>query len=175
MINLFYGWWIVVACFTISLYVGGVIFFGFTAFFQPIQDELGWSYTQISLGSSLRGLEMGVFAPFVGLIVSRYGPRRLLLAGMITLGIALVLLSRVQSLPGFYGAFILIAFGAGGCTSVVTMTAVANWFHRKVGIALGIMASGFGASSKQFERRDKRKPNSSVLLLTVLRGIPKTP
>jgi MFS family permease len=137
---------VVAACFVISLYVGGVIFFGFTAFFQPIRQELGWSYTQISLASSLRGMEMGFFAPLVGFVVSRYGPRRLLLAGMFTTGIGLVLLSRVQSLLGFYGTFLLIAFGAGGCTSVVTMTAVANWFHKNVGIALGIMASGFGAS-----------------------------
>jgi len=142
----FYGWWVVGACFVISLYVGGVIFFGFTAFFHPIREELGWSYTQISLASSLRGMEMGFFAPFVGFIVSRYGPRKLLLAGMITTGVGLVLLSQVHSLFGFYGTFLLIAFGAGGCTSVVTMTAVANWFHKNVGIALGIMASGFGAS-----------------------------
>ena len=46
----------------------------------------------------------------------------------------------------FYGAFIIISFGAGGCTSVVTMTVVANWFHRNVGKAIGIMASGFGFS-----------------------------
>ncbi|RJR36486.1 MAG: MFS transporter [Desulfobacteraceae bacterium] len=144
--KVFYGWWVVLACFVISLYVGGVIFFGFTAFFHPIREELGWSYTQISLASSLRGMEMGFFAPVVGFVVSRYGPRKLLLAGMFTTGVGLVLLSRVNSLLGFYGTFLLIAFGAGGCTSVVTMTAVANWFHKNVGIALGIMASGFGAS-----------------------------
>jgi len=46
----------------------------------------------------------------------------------------------------FYGAIILIAFGAGGCTSVVTMTAVANWFDKNVGKAMGVTASGFGAS-----------------------------
>jgi MFS family permease len=46
----------------------------------------------------------------------------------------------------FYGSFILLAFGAGGCTSVVTMTAVANWFKKNVGIAFAVMASGFGAS-----------------------------
>jgi len=56
--NLYYGWWIVLACFIINLYVGGIIFFSFTAFFEPIQQEFGWSYTQISLASSLRGLEM---------------------------------------------------------------------------------------------------------------------
>ena len=51
-------------------------------------------------------------------------------------------------MPGkiFYGAFIIISFGAGGCTSVVTMTVVANWFRRNVGKAIGLMASGFGFS-----------------------------
>lgn len=144
--NIFYGWWVVIACFVINVYVGGMIFFGFTAFFQPIREELGWSYTQISLATSLRGLEMGVFAPVVGFLVSRYGPRKLMFAGMVTLGIALIILSRVQSLLTFYIAFFLVAFGAGGCTSVVTLTAIANWFHKKVGIAMGIVASGFGAS-----------------------------
>lgn len=144
--NIFYGWWVVVACFVIALYVGGVVFFGFTAFFQPIREELGWSYTQISLATSFRGLEMGIFAPVVGFLVSRYGPRKLFLAGMVTLGIGLIVLSRVQSLLTFYIAFLLVAFGSGGCTSVVTMTAIANWFKKRVGIAMGIMASGFGAS-----------------------------
>jgi MFS family permease len=45
----------------------------------------------------------------------------------------------------FYLCFLFIALGAGGCTSVVTMTAVAIWFKKNVGLALGIMASGFGA------------------------------
>jgi len=39
--NIFYGWWIVGACFFISLIVSGIIFFGFTAFFEPLQRELG--------------------------------------------------------------------------------------------------------------------------------------
>jgi OFA family oxalate/formate antiporter-like MFS transporter len=143
--NLYYGWWIVLACFIINLYVGGIIFFSFTAFFEPIQQEFGWSYTQISLASSLRGLEMGIFAPIVGFLVDRFGSRKLLLGGTIIIGIGLVVLSFTQSLLMFYLCFLLIALGAGGCTSVVTMTAVATWFKRNVGLALGVMASGFGA------------------------------
>jgi len=45
----------------------------------------------------------------------------------------------------FYASFLLVALGAGGCTSVVCMTAVADWFQKKLGLALGIMASGMGA------------------------------
>ena len=56
--RIYYGWWIVIACFFISFYVGAVGFYGFTAFFQPIRQEFSWSYTQISLAASLRGLDL---------------------------------------------------------------------------------------------------------------------
>jgi len=142
---MYYGWWVVLACFIINLYVGGIIFFSFTAFFEPIRQEFGWSYTQISIATSLRGLEMGIFAPIVGFLVDRFGSRKLLLGGSVIIGVGLVLLSFTQSLLMFYMCFLFIALGAGGCTSVVSMTAVAVWFRKNVGFALGIMASGFGA------------------------------
>jgi MFS family permease len=68
------------------------------------------------------------------------------LSGSLVLGFGIILLGFTKSLAMFYGAFILIAFGAGGCTSVVTMTAVANWFDKNVGKAMGVTVSGFGAS-----------------------------
>lgn len=143
--NIYYGWWIVISCFIINLYVSGITFFGFTAFFEPIQREFNWSYTQISLATSIRGLEMSIFAPIVGFLVDRFGSRKLLFSGTTIIGIGLILLSFTQSLPMFYLCILLISFGAGGCASVVTMTAVVIWFKKKVGLALGIMACGFGA------------------------------
>jgi OFA family oxalate/formate antiporter-like MFS transporter len=146
MRKIFYGWWIVGACFIIGLYVGGVVFYGFTAFFEPIRKEFGWSYTQISLAASLRGLEMGLFAPIVGFLVDRFGSRTLIFLGTIVVGFGLILLSSTQSLAMFYVSFLIIAFGAGGCALLVTMAVVVNWFRKKVSIALGIMMSGIGAS-----------------------------
>ena len=144
--NLYYGWWIVFACFLIAFYVAGIIFYGFTAFVEPLVAEFGWSYAQISFAASLRGLEMGILAPLVGFLVDRFGSRRLLLLGVIFVGCGMMLLGFTHSLAMFYMSFLFIAFGAGGCTSVVTMTAVANWFDKNVGKAMGVMASGFGAS-----------------------------
>ncbi|UCG64804.1 MAG: MFS transporter [Deltaproteobacteria bacterium] len=66
--------------------------------------------------------------------------------GVITVGSRLILLSQTQSLVMFYGSFLLIGFGTGGCTAVVPMPAVANWFHKNAGIALGVTASRIGAS-----------------------------
>ncbi len=140
---MFYGWWVLGACFLITLYTGGVIVLGFTAIFEPIANEFGWSYAQVSLGASLRGLEMGLLAPLMGLLVDRWGPRRLLFGGAIILGLGLILLSRITSLGMFYGTFVIIAIGMSGCGSTVVMTAVVSWFRRKVGTATGILVSGF--------------------------------
>lgn len=69
-----------------------------------------------------------------------------MMTGMIVVGLSLVWLSTIQSLVMFYVCFLLLAFGAGGCTSVVVMSAVANWFKKKIGLAMGIAVCGFGAS-----------------------------
>jgi len=140
----FYGWWVVGAAVFIGLYVAGVVFYGFTAIFEPIANELGWSYTQISLAASLRGLESGLLAPIIGILVDRWGPRRLIFTGAIIVATGLILLSHTTTLATFYGAFALIAIGTSCCTMTVLMTAVANWFRRRIGIASGIAISGFG-------------------------------
>ncbi len=142
--KIFYGWWLVAASFPIALYVAGAVFYGFTAIFEPIANEMGWGYAQISFASSIRGLESGLLAPLIGIMVDRWGPRRLIAMGALALFLGLSLLSHVNSLAMFYGAFILIAAGLSACAMTVLMTAIANWFHKKIGIASGIAICGFG-------------------------------
>ncbi len=144
--RVFYGWWIVGVCFFLSFYTGGAIFFGFTAFFEPMANEFGWSYAQIALVASLRGLEVGLLAPLVGLLIDRWGPRWLLFGGAVVSGLGLMLVSRATSAGMLYGTFALVAVGASALAPTAMITAVANWFRRKMSIAVGIMNSGFGFS-----------------------------
>lgn len=144
--EVFRGWWIILACFIIGILTGAFTFFGFTAFFDPLVKEFGWSYTQVSFALSLRGIEMSFLSPAVGFLVDRYGSRRLALLGVITVGLGFVMLSFTRALWMFYASIILIAFGGGGCTGVVLMHVAVNWFQKKAGLALGILTSGFGAS-----------------------------
>ncbi|MFC1943632.1 MFS transporter [Chloroflexota bacterium] len=142
--KVFYGWWIVGACVLIGLYISGAVFYGFTAIFEPIVNDLGWSYTQVSLAASLRGLEMGLLAPVFGILADRWGPRRLIFSAGILTAIGFFFLGRTTSLGMFYAGFLLISIGMSGCTMTVLMTAVAYWFRRKVGTASGIAMCGFG-------------------------------
>lgn len=145
--RVFYGWWIVTACFLLSFCSGGTFILGFTAFFEPITNEFGWSYTQVSLAASLRGANVGLLAPLVGFLVDRWGPRRLLFGGIILLGLALILMSRINSLVMLYGIFFIVAIGMSGLSPTVMVTAVSNWFRKNAGLATGIMACGFALGS----------------------------
>ena len=129
-----------------GFYSRGVFVYGSTAFFNPMVDELGWTYTAVSLAFSIRGFEEGILAPVAGIFVDRLGPRRLLLFGMIIMGSGYLFLSQVHSLQSFYAAFVILALGSSATSVVVTMTAVARWFKKKLGQAASFTMAGYGAS-----------------------------
>lgn len=144
--SVFYGWWIVAASWFMFLTCGGITFYGFTAFFNPIVKEFGWSSAQISLAFSLRSLESGIVAPLVGFLMDKIGVRKIIVFGMVVTGLSFVLMSRTNSLLFFYGVFLLMSIGLSGGLGGGQYTAVANWFSRKRTRAMGILSTGYGFS-----------------------------
>jgi MFS family permease len=143
--RLFYGWWIVAACFLVTMWGAGTFYYGFTAFFKPIKEEFQWGATVTSVAFALRGMESGIADLFVGFLTDRFGPRKVMQIGIIVLGSGFILLGFVNSLWSFYAAVSIIALGLTGCIALVSMTAVANWFVRKRSRALGLLMAGAGA------------------------------
>lgn len=141
--RVFYGWWIVLASVLIAM-ITGTFFYGITFFVDPMAEEFGWSHATIMWAVSIRTVELGIAAPIVGFVVNRWGPRRLLVGGGLMGGVGFILLSQVNSLPMFYAVFVIVALGFSACGSVVLTTVVANWFHRRVGLAMGLTLAGFG-------------------------------
>ena len=142
--RIFYGWWIVGAAVLVALCSGGIVVYGFTAIFEPIVAEFGWSYAAVSVAASLRGAESGLLEPVVGRFVDRWGPRRVIFAGGLFISGGLYLLSNTMSLAMFYGAYVLLAAGMSSCGMTVLVTGVANWFRARLGLATGIALCGFG-------------------------------
>lgn len=140
--GLFYGWWIVIAGSISQGYTSGAFWQGFGAFFDPIVEQFGWGRATTSAAVSLQRTESGMISPFVGWFIDRFGPRRVMLAGIIATGLGFVMLSRINSLWQFYLAFTIITLGLSFGTFLVITTTVANWFVAKRTRAMSIMSAG---------------------------------
>ena len=140
--RIFYGWWIVIALLLISAYTTGIIGHGFTALFEPLTEEFGWTSAQVSIAAAIRGLEGGILAPVAGLLFNRLGGRKIIFIGMAITGLSLLLLSRISTLWMFYGVIFLVATSMSITVGVIPVAIVGNWFRRKVTLATGIVVSG---------------------------------
>jgi len=144
MSGVYYGWWIVLATSLIHFWGAGTFFYSFTAFFNPLIDEFGWSYAAISLAASLRAMEGGIASPLVGFATDRLGARRLLILGSLLSGLGFFFLSRIHSLFSFYLWFIFLSVVSSLLFPIPGWTVVANWFTRKRGTALGVLSASIG-------------------------------
>lgn len=140
--KIFYGWWIVAISAFFNLIVSGTFFYGFTAFFNPLREEFGWTSAQTALGFSLQRFEGGIAAPLVGFIYDRVGPRKLIVTGMAIAGAGLILMSRTDSLAGFYITFLVTAVGISIGWSGPPMYTVSDWFAKKRTRALSYLMAG---------------------------------
>lgn len=141
---MYYGWIIVFAGLLMISCNGAILIYGFTAFIEPIALSFGWSYTQISLASSLRGIEMGALNPVMGILIDRFPVKRLALSGVILYGLGLLGLSRVNNLAMFYICFLFLGLGNSLGFSMVPQTTVVRWFKRDLGKATGLLFMGAG-------------------------------
>src|SRR5256885_8547534 len=74
--------------------------------------DFGWSRARVTSGNALSKLVVGpAFGFFAGWMVDRFGPRRLMVAGILMAGIALVGLGAIHTLAGFYFFFLFNALG----------------------------------------------------------------
>ena len=143
MTKIFYGWYIVAASIGLNLYLTLAFGLGFNVFFLPMLQEFGWSRALTSGAFSLRAVESGLLAPVVGVLVDLWGPRVVILLGVIIGGAGMIMLGFIDSVFTFYIAFLIASFGMSGASHGVTwVAAVANWFRRMRGRALGIAMLG---------------------------------
>lgn len=140
--RLFYGWYIVMAHMAMHFYMSVVFVYGMGVFLGPITTQMGWTRAQFSLAAGLQRIEGSVASPVIGFIVDRFGSRRVVFVGVVLSTGGLALLSQVQSLWMFYGAYLVIALGMSASIGIPFTAAVAKWFRRKRGRAMGLMFVG---------------------------------
>src|SRR3989475_10552705 len=92
--------------------VVGLALYGLPFFYDFMVRDFGWTRAQVTSGNALSKLVVGpVFGFIAGWMVDRFGPRSLMMAGILMAGAALVGLGSVSTLGGFYFFFVFNAFG----------------------------------------------------------------
>ena len=140
--RIFYGWYIVAAHMLFHFYMSVVFVYGMSVFLSPITMQMGWTRAQFSMAAGLQRIEGSIASPVIGFVVDRFGPRKVILTGVLSILVGVILLSQIQSLPLFYGSYLLIALGMSATIGIPFSTPVAKWFRRKRGTAMGLMFVG---------------------------------
>jgi MFS family permease len=94
---------------------------------------------------SSAALAYTVMAPMVGVLIDRFGPRKVIVPGIVILFVGLFLCTTIQSLGQlyfFYGLF--VGIGLSSISMVAFTVIIAQWFEKKRGLANGIASSGMG-------------------------------
>jgi MFS family permease len=140
----FYGWWVVAVTSVLGMFGNGSISSGFPRFFEPIRQDLGISYTSMSLVFSLARAEGGMGGPVVGWLVDRFGSRPVILFGGLTAGIGLMLLSQADSYWELVLLFAgVVSIGKTAGLGQTLMAAVNQWFIRRKALALSTLMTAF--------------------------------
>ena len=140
--KVFFGWWIVAGAVAIQFLHGGLLFQAFGAYFVRLQQEFGWSSASLSWSFSLLRVESGLLGPVQGWLIDKFGPRSVLVVGLVIFAIGFAMISRVDSLFSFYMAFVVIAIGSGLGGFLTLFVTVSNWFRRRRATALALSQTG---------------------------------
>ena len=145
MKRLFYGWYMVGAAGLLQFVQGALLLQSFGAYFAVLREDRGWSKTELSGAAALHQLEAAVLGPVIGWFIDRFGAQWVLRTGVVLFGLGFVLLGFVDTLLQFYGAFIVIALGAGLSGFFPLNVALIHWFEKKRARALSSMQIGLAA------------------------------
>ena len=144
--RIFYGWLVVAAAFAIT-FVGFGSAYTFSAFLEQLEHDFGASRGSVSLVFSLAGFLYFGLGIISGPLADRFAARRIVVTGMVLLGVGLALASLARSLFEVYAAYSL-GVGLGvGCAYVPAIGAVQRWFVRRRGFASGLAVSGIGVGT----------------------------
>lgn len=137
--------YIVITAFLSLFALVGFAYYGLPFFFDFMTKEFGWSRTVVTSGNALGKLLVGpLFGFLAGWLIDKYGPKRLMLAGVLMMGIALVGLSFSDSLSLFYLFYVFNALGYVCGGPLPCQVLISRWFDKNRGKAMGIAYLGIG-------------------------------
>jgi sugar phosphate permease len=140
--RVFYGWWVVSACFVLLFLFAGAGFYSFSIFIQPLEDEFGWSRAAVSLTMSIYFIVSGLVGPLMGKWIQTHGPKRVMALSALATGACFLLVSLTPALWYLYALYAFLAMANCGMGIIPVSSVIAAWFVRRRGTAIGLAMVG---------------------------------
>jgi len=139
--------YILVTAFLSLFAIVGFALYGLPFFYDFWAETFEWSRKTITSGNALSKLLVAPLFGFIaGWMIDRYGPRKLMMAGAVFAGIAMVGLSTTGgSLSLFYMFYVFNALGYVFAGPLPCQVLISRWFEKNRGKAMGIAYLGIGA------------------------------
>lgn len=119
-----------------------------TAYITPIEQEFGWLRSDVSFAFSLVAYMIVVMSPLQGILVDRFGPRRVVLTSIPLFALSLgAIYFTPANIYVYYLLWALVPIAGLGLWPLGYLQAVTPWFDRKLGLALGCANAGIGVGS----------------------------
>ncbi len=120
--------------------------FAFGVLLKPMQEDLGWSRSSLSLAMALNMFISALALPLVGRILDRYSMRWALAGAVVIASVGMGLLGWANSMWQFFLLYgVVLALGIAGCSVSPVSVLVSRWFRRGKGLANSIAISGGAA------------------------------
>jgi len=136
------GWPLALACLS-GMTIASMAMYVLGPMIEPLEAEFGWSRAQISMGITVSTLCSAVMAPLVGMMIDRWGPRRIGLPGAVLalLGFSSIALAT-ESFAVWIAIWAVISIGAVGIKPTVWTMAIATTFNKARGLAMAVALCG---------------------------------
>jgi MFS family permease len=121
------------------------------AFLRPIEADLHLDRGVLSTAGALTVLTYGLAQPLVGALAARFGPRNVMVGGVLLTalgGFGVATASSPWQLYVYAG--VVPGLGFAGASSVPAAVLLAAWFTRRLGLATGIMSAAIPAGQSVF-------------------------
>ncbi len=142
----FYGW-VIVAIGSLGLLASGPgQSHTFSVFLDPIGKDLGISNASLASAYGIATLAAAFLLPHMGRLIDKMGARKALVLIVIALGLACLFFGAAANFLWLAGGFALLRFFGQGSLMMGCANLVSQWFSKSRGLAMSLMALGFGAS-----------------------------
>ena len=138
----FYGWRIVFAGGALQFLQSLLLNQSFGVYLAVLVEDRGWSKTAIAGAAALKSTEVAILGPVLGWAVDRFGSQVIVRVGIVTFGIGFMLLSQIDTLLGFYAAFVVVALGSSMFSNSIVCVAIIHWFEKRRARALSALQFG---------------------------------